>query len=173
MKKILIVLLLLPSLALAQAFRQVGSNVIVESESGEVLIATKGEKPIKLCNNTNSASAFCPITVESSGQVTNKFQPATVVTPASNVTPVAAAILAQPRSIIATAAPTANYVFLPLASAQKAFVTDNDSANPVQIMPQSTDVINAAAALTPYACATTKRCECDPVTAAKYKCTSK
>lgn len=82
-----------------------------------------------------------------------------VFTPATNLTPTAGArLLANRLGSVATAAPTAAYVFAqPTASVGKVVRIYNQGANPLQVLPED-GTINAAAALTPFACAAGKVC---------------
>jgi hypothetical protein len=82
-----------------------------------------------------------------------------VLTPATDLTPVAGARLLQNRlSSVATAAPTLAVVFAqPTASVGKVLRFYNQGANPVLILPEDGQV-NASAALTPFICAAGKIC---------------
>lgn len=117
--------------------------------------------------------------IGSGAQVSSPLPP--VMTPNTSyptppATPNTGSVLVQPVSILATAAPTAAFVQLPQATIQPGSVPRalwNQSANPGAIVPISGDSINALAAGTPYACATTKICECLKAGNTLWACTSK
>lgn len=97
-----------------------------------------------------------------------------VITPATNTTPTAGSrILNQRFGLIATAAPTAVFVFAqPTASVGRKVEVYNQGASPLQILPED-GAINVAAALTPFACATQKFCECTGVASGQMLCQAK
>lgn len=114
-------------------------------------------------------------TLDSNGAVPSTL-PA-VITPMTSITPVAGAALAARVSIMATAAPTFAIVMLPAATSNpnKSFGVYNKSASPLLFHLNgvaSTDSINAAAAGTPYSCATGKFCDCRVIGAGTYMCVS-
>lgn len=116
-----------------------------------------------------------------SGMAAPKFAAATVLTPVAlaTATPASAgnALISGRFSIVPTPVATAaNWVVLPDSATyvgQLPFTVYNQSAVTVPLAPRGTDVINAAAAATPYACATTKLCECLSISSGQWVCTSK
>lgn len=89
------------------------------------------------------------------------FQAQSIITPKTDLTPTSGSTLSNRFNAIATAAPTANFVFIQeTPNVGKSFSIYNPSANPLQIIPRD-GVINQSAALTPFACAATKDCRCD------------
>lgn len=102
-----------------------------------------------------------------------KYPLPAVMTPSTTFpTPNAGDTLVGVLSVVATAAPTAAYVELAVATASqgKQFAVYNKSANPLQVVAQGADVINALVANTPFACATGKLCNCRSLTAGSYVC---
>lgn len=98
---------------------------------------------------------------------------ASVITPATNLTPTAGATFSNRVNAIATAAPTAVYMFASAtAIVGKEFSVYNQGASPLQILPTN-GAINVSAALTPYACATQKECECQGYTNSQIICVAK
>lgn len=112
------------------------------------------------------------ITISSTG-VDVKYPVAVVVTPQTSYpTPAAGSTLTRKLSVIAAGAPTATFVNLPPASsyAGESVVLAGQASNPVAIVPQGSDTVNAAAAATPFSCAAGTMCECRAVTSAKWGC---
>lgn len=109
-----------------------------------------------------------------SGTGTQPIYPAAaVITPKTDLTPAAGARLSARNNAIATAGPTAQYVFVvPTANVGKALSVYNQSGNPLPIIPES-GTINAAAAFTPFICATTKDCECKGYSTGQMVCSAK
>jgi hypothetical protein len=137
-------------------------NIVIPIASGKQAILKVAGTPV---------AAF-----DSAGQLANTTLPP-VVTPMVALTPVSAAALVQPVSIMATAAPTLAIVMLPAATANagKSFGIYNKSASPVLLHNSGvvgTDAINALGAGTPYSCATTKFCDCRVIGAGTYMCVS-
>jgi len=100
------------------------------------------------------------------------YPAASVITPSTTFpTPSAGNTLSNVNTIVAAAAPTAAYVVLPEAtiSVGKTYRVYSLSSNPVAIVP-STGLINAAAALTPYACSAAATCECRGLSTGAWGC---
>jgi hypothetical protein len=95
-----------------------------------------------------------------------------MVTP--GYTPSTTYTLVNRFNAVATAAPTAVYHQLPLSSTVpgKAMSVQNDGASPFNFVPVGGDAINALAAGTPYACATTKNCTCTEQMTGRWICVS-
>lgn len=112
------------------------------------------------------------ITISTTG-VDVKYPVAAIVTPQTSYpTPAAGSTLTRKLSIIAAGAPTATFVNLPPASsfAGESVVLAGQSSNPVAIVPQGSDTVNASAAATPFSCAAGTMCECRAVTSSKWGC---
>ena len=124
--------------------------------------------------NINITSGF-DINMQGVGQVTNPLP--SVITPATSYPTHAATTPITARySIIAAGGPTAMFVLLPTGASMTSNVKEigfiNNASNPVAVVPNSTDVINIAAAATPFSCATDTYCECKKVAAGSFRCTS-
>lgn len=98
------------------------------------------------------------------------YPAALIVTPATALTPVAAARFSQRYNALATAAPTLSVMFAqPTASVGKKFSVWNQGASPVIIIPED-GTINVTGALTPFSCATQKLCSCTGVSTTQMIC---
>lgn len=98
------------------------------------------------------------------------FPAASVITPAVTYGAGLGAISAK-LSVVATAGPTSQFLELPAPTANigKTFEVVNYSANPLPLVPAA-GVVNVSAALTPFACATQKKCDCTVLTSSGYWC---
>lgn len=185
MKKLLLtlVLLLVPATSFAQngwldlngtpmLLSKTGYNLTVGNAAASSSLKLQGTT-ITMQNPSNTPFASVNSSGLSFSSVTSgvTLGAASVVTPTANLTPVAGARIATNNFlIVATAAPTANFVFAqPTASVGKTYHVYNQSANPVAILPED-GAINAAAALTPFACAATKLCSCRGFTTGQMIC---
>lgn len=96
-------------------------------------------------------------------------------TPAAAGTPTNPEILVSKFGIVATAAPTANFVSLIQATKVVGYLPSfgfyNESANPVAVVPFAGDSINLLAAGTPYPVTTGKRGNCDKLSNTQWLCT--
>jgi hypothetical protein len=121
-------------------------------------------------NTPNSTFDSSGLTFATAGMGEN-LPAGKVFTPATDLTPVAGARLLSNRlGAVATAAPTAAYVFAqPTASVGKVVRVYNQGANPLQILPED-GTINAAAALTPFACTAGKLCTCWGLSSSQMIC---
>lgn len=140
------------------------NNLHLSAITGKSVSLDVAGTPVHSCN-----SAGCSYTSASQQDV---FPAAAVVTP--GVTYGAGlGTLTQRYNEVATAGPTSQFYELaaPTANIGKSFELVNRSANPAPIVPAA-GVINATGALTPYACATTKRCTCTANSSAGYWCSS-
>lgn len=99
-----------------------------------------------------------------------------VITPATAYpTPASGTLLTEQLTMVATAAPTANFVELAKATTvpeSPSFGLLNPSANPVAIVPRQGDSVNNVAAGTPYSCAASKLCNCRKISTSRYWCVS-
>lgn len=96
-----------------------------------------------------------------------------VITPSTSYpTPNAGDTLSARYSLIAASNPTATFVELPRSTpnAGKTFSLYHQGTNPVAIVPQSGDSLNATAAGTPFSCTTGKWCDCTTITSGIYAC---
>lgn len=97
-------------------------------------------------------------------------QVASVITPATDLTPTAGARLSNGWMQVATAAPTAVYMFArPTLSVGKTFTIYHQGASPLNLIPED-GAINAAAALTPFIITTGKTATCEGFQAAQMIC---
>jgi len=107
------------------------------------------------------------------GSLTLMETPLPILTPgAAFPTPATGVTLSARWSRVVAGAPTANFLQLPVATAnvQKDYGVINESANPVAIVAQGADTANAATANTPYVCAATKRCDCKGTSTTTFQC---
>lgn len=119
-----------------------------------------------------SSAINTDITIGTDG-VDVKYPAGVVITPQTSYpTPAAGSTLTRKLSIIAAGAPTATYVNLPPASGVvgESRVLAGKASNPVAIVPQGSDTVNAAAAATPFSCAAGTMCECRAITSASWGC---
>lgn len=89
---------------------------------------------------------------------------ATFPTPVAATTPTPTYELSQQMYVVATAAPTANFVTLPVATVQPGRVYRkiwNRSGQPVAMVAQGSDTINNLSAATAFSCTTGKLCSCE------------
>lgn len=88
--------------------------------------------------------------------------PIAIITPSTNMTPLAAANIAQPVTRLVAGSPTLAAVFLPAATPNKgkSYIVTNEGSNPVLIFPGAAEKINAGGANTPVSLATGKQAEC-------------
>lgn len=147
-------------------------GIIGIDSSGNTTVKSLSGKKVDF---PGEVSATGDIAFSATGQP--KYAAVTVITPAVTplTTPVASNVLSSRFSMVVTAAPTSAFPALPAATANvgETHALWNAGANPVQIMPGAGDTINALAALTPYACATGKLCECKGFTTAISMCDSR
>lgn len=144
------------------------NNTNLGAFTGKVINLQVGATPTVVAKLAGDGLAF-------QGGGFQPYYPASaIITPATNLTPVAGARIANQKvGMVATAAPTAVYVFAqPTLSQGKSFSVYNQGASPAQILPES-GTINEAAALTPYACAAKKWCECYGASTSLMLCNSK
>lgn len=173
MKRILFILALLaPSLSYAQSVRDMmglGMSAPLSNYINQNMIGTDASGNLSLMVNGTPKAI-----VRANGLGGATF--GAIMTPATSLTPVAADVLSQGLSLMATASPTLAYVELPVATANAGipFEVYNKGASPLLISPKgiaaATDSINATGAATPYSCATTKLCKCKVLTSSSYVC---
>lgn len=146
-------------------------NTVLNCLSGKECQVTIAKTPVGKFSSTGLTFP------SASQQVRNSVFPA-VITPMTNLTPVAGAALSARVSLMATASPTLAYVVLPAATSNPnaAFGVYNKGASPLLMLLNggvaATDAINASAAATPYSCATTKFCDCRVIGTGTYLCVS-
>lgn len=148
---------------LDQKFRSAVTTPIVPATDNvtDIGTAAKQMKKVHVGTNVVFGSAAGP-----------QFPAAGVITPSTSYpTPAAGNLLTNQDYMVASGAPTANFVTFPAPTAivGQSRRLHNLSANPVAIVPQG-GAINAAAALTPYSCATLKECECRVLTTSLIGC---
>ena len=202
MKKILAVLALFPLVAIAQApggpVSVNGKNVSITAEdTGTVALQTIGDDDVKF--NTNSVPRWrvdgptgnllpeaTPANIGSSTyEVGNIYtqKGSGIVAPVAIITPVTAHptpgkggdVSVGTVNRLVAGSPTLAYVQVPVATANvgKSLTVVNEGSNPVLIAAQGTDTMQAAAANTPYSCATTKLCDCVANSTSTWRCGSK
>lgn len=156
--------------------RTVNQASIIAAASTDLTIGTTtSTSSIKMMSGTTQGATFVSGGVSFPTAGTGLSYPAAaVITPATALTPVSGARIANQKvGLIATAAPTAVFVFAqPTISVGKSFEVYNQGASPAQILPED-GTINVTAAFTPFACATQKLCECQGVSTTQMLCQAK
>lgn len=189
MKKVLLFLALL--FGALPAYAQVPTGSYIKGDnSGLMGLGIPGEASKYMTGNTwvvpNNVAVFAnnasstPVAVEkldtanglilqSATQGLVKVVPGVITpsttfpTPVGATTPAAGDTLTNQIYIVATAAPTAAFLELPVATVQPGVAERqvwNRGANPVAIVAQGSDTINNTAAATAFSCTTGKLCTC-------------
>lgn len=96
-----------------------------------------------------------------------------ILTPATDMTPIAAGTMRGFYSRAVSGSPTRAAVFLPAATPNtgKMFYFQNEGSNPVEVYPSGTDKVNAGGAGTPVAVAAGKLEKCVALKTDTYTCT--
>lgn len=150
--------------------RTVNQASIVSAASTDLILGTTtSTSSVKVLNGTTQALALSSGSLSMTNPII--YPAAVVITPATSLTPVAGArILNQRLGAIATAAPTAVFVFAqPTASVGKSIEVYNQGASPLQVVPED-GTINVTGAATPFACATQKLCRCQGASSTQMLC---
>lgn len=170
-----------------QVFPPTSGAINKLSTNSAFLIGTGGAAVFKRISSTGWSAAGQSTTMAAltvSGDLTvggnvlftatgQDVQVPAIITPTTNLTPVAGARLSNRVAYVVTAAPTAAFVFIqPTLSVGKSYEVYNQGANPLPIIPED-GTINLTGALTPYVCATGKYCACTGLSTSLASCSSK
>lgn len=170
-----------PSISLESGSTAGGNaSVIVNNSTGVIKLLTNSVERWRV---DASGNVYQDATNGGHVQFTREFYsvrkpPAAVITPATAFPTPGGVALTKSVTLVASAVPTAAYALLPASTPyigvdDVVTVVNLAESNPLALVPQGADVINAAAAGTPFACAGTKTCECGVVSAGQWSCGAK